>query len=148
MSVAYYIVLEDEVDFDPFVNGKALAHQCEGVDALAARLALPPVDQWVSMSAEALADWLDDDAEDDPEDAADDGPAAEAPAVAQEGAEAETWFPAEAGLAYFEALAGHLRADPAAVPDGEAVLSDLEEYLAVLGQAQAAGVRWHLALDF
>ncbi len=136
MSVAYYIVLDSEdPGFESFVNGKAVAHAVEELDLLADSLGIPHLDDFIGQSMEEFADLLGEDVELADED--DDGESV-----------AEKWFPAQEGVAYFDKLSAALRATPTAVDEAEAVLEDLAEYRAVLTQADQAGMKWHLALDF
>jgi len=152
MGVAYYIALnldeEDRADIDTFVDGKSFARQLEPLTELVAQLGLEPIDHWVSISDEELASLLDLD-DDDEEDGSDEDGDSEADPEALAALENNEvrWFTAEAGLAYFNALADHLRAHPTAVPDAQDVLSDMEGYIAVLTQAQALKAQWYLAID-
>lgn len=155
MGVAYYIALdlneEERADIDTFVDGKSFARQLEPLTELVAQLGLEPIDHWVSISDEELASLLDlDDEDDEEEDETDedgDGEEADPEALAALENNEVRWFTAEAGLAYFNALADHLRAHPNAVPDAQDVLSDVEGYIAVLTQAQAVKAQWYLAID-
>lgn len=129
MSTAFYIVLDrEEPSFDPFVNGKALAKAASALDTLCAKLGLPNLDAFVSLSGDELGDLLDE-----PIDMPDTD---------------ETWFTPEEGLQCFARLEAYLRANPKAVKNSAAVLEDLGEFIAVLDKAQGIGARWHLALDF
>ena len=159
MGVAYYIALdlneEERADIDTFVDGKSFARQLEPLTELVAQLGLEPIDHWVSISDEELDSLLDLDDEDDEEadeseEADEDGSDEEADPEALAALENNEvrWFTAEAGLAYFNALAHHLRAHPNAVPDAQDVLSDVEGYIAVLTQAQAVKAQWYLAIDY
>lgn len=59
----------------------------------------------------------------------------------------EEWFAPEDGLATVRALIAHLTNEPSALPNAEAVVTDLrgfERILAVLAEKQ---VKWHLAVD-
>lgn len=128
MSLAYYIVLDDEdPGFDTFVNGKALAHE-DGLNELCAALGLKSFDDYLTMSGDELSDLLGEDIE------------------LPEGS-GEQWFDADEGLRWIEALAAHIRANPSAVTDAEGCLSDLEEYADVLKKTAAAGAHWHLSID-
>lgn len=156
MGVAYYIALdlneEERADIDTFVDGKSFARQLEPLTELVAQLGLEPIDHWVSISDEELASLLDldDDEEADESEDADEGGSdeeADPEALAALENNEVRWFTAEAGLAYFNALADHLRAHPDTVPDAQDVLSDVEGYIAVLTQAQAVKAQWYLAID-
>lgn len=128
MSVAYYIVLDnDEPGFDTMVDGKALAHE-EKIDALCEKLGLKALEDFLSMSEEDLADMLGEEIE------------------LPEG-EGEKWFTPEEGLAFVSALVAHIKANPGSVKDAEGCLRDLAQYAEVLEQAKSIGAKWHLHLD-
>jgi hypothetical protein len=132
MSVAYYIELDDEdPGFETFVNGKAVAHAIEDLDALCEREGIAKLEDFMGQSMDDVADMLGEDI-DMPDDAESDA----------------LWFEAQAGLDAIDALVGAIQKTPDALSDADAVLEDLAEYRAVLQQAAALGARWHLALDF
>jgi hypothetical protein len=132
MSVAYYIELDDdEPGFETFVNGKAIAHALEDLDALCEREGIAKLEEFMGQSMDDVADMLGDDIE-VPDDAEGDA----------------LWFEAQAGLDTFDALIAAIQRDPKALQDAAGVLEDLGEYRAVLQQAAELGARWHLALDF
>jgi hypothetical protein len=120
MSVAYYIVLEnDDAGFDPFVNGKALAKEAGRVNELTERLGINPIDEFVEVDDELFGESAD-----------------------------PLWFEPQTGIEWAHALVERLRADAGPVEDAAAVVSDLEECLAVWKRAKEAGVRWHFAIDY
>lgn len=132
MSVALFVVAERKVKgLDTEVNGKALG-RCEHLDRLA--------------RAAGVREFMEFFSEDP----------TEASATAEEfgletppgGFPAEQWFPAEAGLVTVRGLLGHLAANPSAVSDAERIAEDLREFESVLAALSAAGVRWHLAVDY
>jgi hypothetical protein len=133
MSVAYYIVLKDEMDgFDPFVNGKALAHANEkALEKLCAELKIKPLTAFISQDPEELADFIAGEGMDAPDDLP-----------------AEEWFDAEEGLLVVRTLRRHLGDNPKALKDAAAICDDLAEYEAVLERLHKEGVKWHLAVDF
>ncbi|MFZ6655342.1 hypothetical protein [Undibacterium sp. TJN19] len=131
MSVAYYIVLDsDEANFDSFVDGKAVAHAIEDLNAICEHTGLPILESFVGQSIDDLEDMLGEDIE------------------LPEGESGEhVWHTAEAGITYIDALMAAIRNsqhDLAALDD---VLEDLQEYKNVLEQAKEADMKWHLALD-
>lgn len=129
MSVAFYIVLDnDDPGFDTFVNGKALAKESKKLDAICQKLELPKFDDFVSMSADDMAEFVGDDAE-------------------FSGME-EKWFDAEDGLKFVNALITHIRTNPNNMKNLKKILEELWEYADVLGKAKAIGAKWHLAIDF
>ncbi len=128
MSVAYYIVLDnEEPGFDTFVNGKFLAHE-DGLDDLCKQLHLKTFESYVTMSEDDISDMLGEDV-DLPE------------------GEGEQWFSPEDGLTWVATLAAHIKANPSSVKEPEGCLSDLAEYADILEKAKRIGAKWHLNLD-
>jgi hypothetical protein len=128
MSVAYYIVLDDdEPGFDTFVNGKALAHE-KKLESLCKKLGLKTFEDFLNMSEDDISDMLGEDVE------------------LPEG-EGEKWFKPKEGLAFVSALASHIKANPKAVKDAEGCLEDLAAYADVFEKAKGIGAKWHLNLD-
>ncbi len=139
MSLAYYIVLDkDDAGFETFVNGKAVAHAAEELDALCNRLGLPLLDSFLGQSPTELADMLADDYDDDEDDEE----------FTERDYDDVTWFAPRDGIALVDAIVAHLKEHPAAVASAEDVLDDLSEYRAVLERAHGIGAKWHLAIDF
>lgn len=128
MGVALYIVLDNEdPGFDPFVNGKAIAKETKGLDAISKKLGISKFDDFISMSSDDLAEFLDDDAELPEQDV--------------------KWFTADEGLAFVAALTSYIRSNPASVKNQADLLEDLTEYTEVFGKAKAVGAKWHLNID-
>ena len=128
MGVALFIVLDKEdPGLDPFVNGKAIAKETKALDAICKKLGIPKFDDFISMSSDDLAEMLGDEVE-MPE-------------------QEVKWFAADEGLLFVEALASHIRANPASVKSAPVLLEDLAEYTEVFGKAKAIGAKWHLNLD-
>lgn len=131
MSLAYYIVLDnDEPGFETFVNGKAVAHSAEELDALCGHLGLPIFESFMGQSLDDLEDLLGDDL-DLPE--GEDGDA--------------KWFEPRDGISMIAPLISHLKNHPDVFPSAGDVLEDLEEYRTLLEQADGIGAKWHLAMD-
>ncbi len=64
MSVAYYMVLDaDEPGFDTFVNGKAVAHATDELDALCHQNGLQTLDSFMGQSMDEFSDMLGEDVE-------------------------------------------------------------------------------------
>jgi hypothetical protein len=133
MSVAYYIVLQSEIDgFDPFVNGKAIAHASEKeLDKIFKTLNVTPLADFLSQDPDELAEFISDAGGDAPEDLP-----------------GEQWFTADQGLTTVRALKQHLASNPKALKNAAAIGEDLAEYEAVFERIKKEGVLWHLALDF
>jgi hypothetical protein len=128
MSVAYYIVLDnEEPGFDTIVDGKALAHE-KKLDSLCEKLGLKTFEDFLTMSADDISDMLGEDIE------------------LPEG-EGEKWFSPDEGLEFFSALAAHIRANPQSVKNAAGCLEDLAQYAEVLTKAKGIGAKWHLNLD-
>ncbi len=60
----------------------------------------------------------------------------------------QKWFAPEEGLNLVEQLSIYIQKNPFAVKDASDVLTELQEYQAVLEQAKAVGARWNLQVDF
>jgi hypothetical protein len=126
MSVAYFIVLDlPEPGFDPFVNGKSLAHEAQRINELAETLGLRQLDDYLGGVPEELLDEL------------------------PELAEAETaWFEPAEGITWAEALIESLSANPSPLRDADGVLADLEDCRQVFRQAADVGARWQFQIDY
>jgi hypothetical protein len=130
--MAYFIVLNNpDPGFDPFVNGKAMAHDANRLSKVASSLGLKTPDDYFSMSADDVASAAEE---------FDLGEEIQAPP--------ETWFDADEGLAWVAQLQAHIQANPKAVKDANALLADLQEYQRVFSQAKSIGAKWHLSVDF
>ena len=132
MSVAYYIELDDEdPGFETFVNGKALAHAIEDLDALCEREGIARLEDFLGQATDDVDDTLGEDLE------------------LPDDAETEAlWFAPQSGLDTIDAMVAAINKETAALTDTAGILQELGEYRAVLEQAAALGARWHLALDF
>lgn len=127
MSVAYFIVLDKEdVGFDPFVNGKAIAHAFDALESFCKQHQLKTIEDFHSQDYSEFMEELDD---------------VEIPE------QEEKWFTADEGIAWVTLLLAKLNsAQPAfASPD---LYEDLNEYIGVFNNAKRAGAKWHLELDF
>ncbi|RLW69812.1 MAG: hypothetical protein B6D71_08870 [gamma proteobacterium symbiont of Stewartia floridana] len=124
MSTAFYIALEkDDVEFDTFVNGKAIADVADDLNELCESNNIKAIDDFLSQDpSEFLDDFeLPDDFE-------------------------IKWYEAQEGLDYFTSLIGLINANDCNF-NKEEVVSDLNEYLDVLQKVKAANLKWHLELD-
>jgi hypothetical protein len=131
MSLAYYIRLDPpETGFDSFTSGKAAAQAAPALDRLCDTHGLPRLDSFFGQSNDEISTLIGEDLGLDTAD--DDG---------------VQWFDPVDGLTVIEALMDLVARYPSSVPQNDEVLDDLEQYKEVLEQAQAAGARWHLALD-
>lgn len=133
MSVAYYIVLERDIEgFDPFVNGKALGHcNDRALTKLCQKLKVKPLLEFASQDPEEIADLIEDAGVEMPDELT-----------------ATQWFDPAAGLATVRALVAHLAKEPVDLKNGAAIADDLAEYAVVLERLEKEGVRWYLALDY
>ena len=161
MGVAYFVVSEHPVDgFDPVEavpDGKSVARATDRLDALAVAAGVRPLPEFLSMSPEeaaAFGGWVA------PEDRE---PGMAYPEFGEEEPPdpdqypPEAWFEPAQGLATVRALIAAVEADPAALdatPRRQRfaaapadVLGDLRDIEAALARLEAAGVRWHLAVD-
>lgn len=126
MSIAHFIVVDNkDPGFDTFFNGKAIARARASLDVITKKLGLKGIDDLTSFGE------LEDEFE-----------------VPEEYRETETsWFEAEEGLAWVDAIRGHIEANPKSVKQPDRVLADLDEYAQVLQQAARIGARWHFQMD-
>ena len=132
MSAAYFIVLDNaDPGFDTFVNGKAISRDAQRLSKLAKSLGLRPPEEFFSLSAEDAED-LEDDFDLD----------------ADVKLPPEQWFDATEGLDWVAKLRTAIEANPAAVKNQKAVLSDLAEFERVFSQAKTIGAKWHFSIDF
>lgn len=161
MTPAYSIVTERPVDgFDLFGRGEAVALASDLLDRLAADAGVRPLLDFFSMDpgeVDTLYEGLGLGAEADRAAGEWEGGAwadPEVPDLDLEPAPAEEWFAAAEGLATVRALIGAVAARPVPeVPDpfdppAGAILADLRSFELILDRLAAAGLRWHLAVDF
>ncbi len=132
MGAELFIVLEREIPgFDTYVNGRYLSQSEEQLHELTAELKLTPLMNFFSQNPEEAMDIMADlgaDAGD-----------LELPD--------ESWFAPEDGLKTVEALIAQLTQRPELYENAANIVSELEEFQAVLARAQTEGVRWHLGVD-
>jgi predicted metal-dependent phosphoesterase TrpH len=127
MSVAYFIVLDkDDVNFDPFVNGKAIAHAFDELESFCKLHQLKTIEDFHSQDLSEFMEELD-----------------EFEMPEQE----EAWFTADEGIEWIVSLLAKLNSEKPAFAS-LAVYDDLNEYLAVFNNAKRAAAKWHLELDF
>jgi hypothetical protein len=145
MGVALFIVPERPVEgLDTFVDGKALAHcrpagakdrggrQAEShLEALAREAGVQSLMEFFSASPDDVRALLGEEDEEPQK--------MELPP--------EQWFPASEGLASVRGLLAHLMTHPEAAADVDRLIEDLRQFEEVLSQLNAAGIRWHLAVD-
>ena len=127
MSVAYFIVLDnEEVDFDTFVNGKAIAHVFDELVEFCETHQLKTIEDFHSQDATEFLEDFDD---------------IEIP-------EQEIlWFDAQQGIDWVTDLIQKLKTKkPKFATD--ALIEDLGEYLEVLYNTKKANAKWHLELDY
>lgn len=127
MSVAYFIVLDKEdVDFDPFVNGKAIAHAFNDLESFCKLHQLKTIEDFHSQDVSDFIEELDD---------------IEMPE------QDEAWFSADEGIEWVASLLTKLQLEKPAFASPE-ICEDLNEYLDVFNNAKRAGAKWHFELDF
>lgn len=128
MSVAYFVVLDKEdVEFDTFVDGKAIAHAFDELTAFCNENNLNGVEDFVSQN---LSDFMMEEFGDI------DVPEQE-----------EKWFDAREGVEWANTLIDKIK-EKSPIFLQEDILEDLKEYREVFQNAEKAGVKWHLELDF
>lgn len=144
MGAAYFVVVNSaEPDFDTTIDGKALSRHSRRIDRIATQLGFKSLDEYCSQSPEEARLMMAgvmgiEDENDLPSDAEE--TLANMPP--------EQWYDADHGLDYARQLADHIRQNPGAVKDPEAVLYDLDTMATVLTEAKERGLKWHLQVDF
>lgn len=131
MSGAYYIVLDnDDSGFETLVNGKAVAHAVEELDALCDQNQVAKLDSFMGQSLDDLVEMLDEDLElpDDID------------------VDAKWFLPAE-GMTAIDGMIAAIRKNAGKIASVLEVIDDLLEYKAVLSKTQAIGAKWHPAFD-
>ena len=133
MSVALYIVLEKQIPgFDHRVDGKALGHAGELLDALAEKAGIKPLMKFFSASPAEISEFADGHG------------------VQRQNYGArfpsEQWFAAEEGLMSIRGLRDAARNEK--IENLERILVDLDEFERVLTMAKHNEVAWHLAVDY
>jgi hypothetical protein len=132
MSVALYIVLENNSDIDTFVDGKALS-QCEPVlSQIASDAGVKPLLEFYGAGGEEYAELFEDAEIELPK---------------------SQWFGAAEGLQTVRALLADVEQNPAKFPDGtfptsQDVLTDLKNVERILAEAEKRQIGWYLAIDF
>lgn len=125
MSAAFYIVLDqEEVEFDAFVSGKAIANAADDIFDLCKSNNLKVMDDFVSQD---LSEFLEEtDFLDNSE---------------------VQWYEAQEGLDYFGSLIKLIDANDFG-SDKQDFIADLNEFVGFLENVKSANLKWHLALDF
>ncbi len=128
MSVAYYIVLDnEEPGFDTFVNGKEIAKEIDVLNSISANLGLPSLEDFLAMSSEDLEDLIGEDFD-----------------IPEQNA---SWFTTEDGIEFISKLKEHIKANPKCVANQSAILDELSEYEKILQKASSIGAKWRLNID-
>ena len=130
--MAWYIVLQREIGgFDHRVNGKALAHASNVLEALAKNSSVVPLMYFFSAAPDQLAEFADDQVmsvEHTPK------------------LPSEKWFSAEDGLNTVIALKKAVIEQQ--IEAADKIIDDLTEFENVLKIASANQIGWHLAIDY
>lgn len=131
MSVAWYVVLERPIpSLDQNVNGQALAHAADELDALAKEIGVQPLISFFSASPADLLAFAEDE-----------GVHAKFASM-----EPECWFSAEQGLKTVAALARAISVRE--IYGKQRIPAELREFQDVLRSASEHGISWHLKIDF
>ncbi|WP_428737331.1 hypothetical protein [Sulfurimonas sp.] len=127
MSLAYYIVLDKDVSFDTFVNGKTLANVADKLSQFSQENHLPLLEDFLSQNSEDMDEFLDefDEFEFDVE---------------------EMWFDAKEGIEWLDQLIKLLQEKQPSF-SSSMLLEDLSTLLDILQKAQQVGAKWRLAID-
>lgn len=127
MSSAFYIVLENTVGIDTFVDGKALSQAEPGLSQLAVDVGVKSLIEFFGAAGGEYADVFADADVKMPE---------------------TEWFEASEGLEIVRLLLSGAEQNPNIFAGVEAVISDLKNFERVLAKAEEKQLRWHLAIDF
>lgn len=127
MSVSYFIVLDTEdVGFDSFVNGKAIAQSLNELAVFCKKSGLKTVEDFYSQD---ITEFLEDVDE------------------IENLHQVTSWFDAQEGINWVTLLLEKLYEEkPSFMTD--ALIEDLKEYLNVFNNTKEAGAKWHFGLDF
>lgn len=121
MSTAYFIVLNtDDPGFDSFVDGKMLTSNLDTLNENIEELGLKAFEEYASQD---LSEYGGPDME-------------------------PQWFKAAEGTIWVSKVMRHLHDNADAVPDAQAILEDLDDYMRVFTEAGKRELKWHLELDF
>jgi hypothetical protein len=133
MSVAWYIVLESKIPgLDDQVNGKALAHAADRLEAAAQQTGVQSLLRFFSASPEELSAFAE------AENIGLDPDAVKLPS--------ENWFSAAEGLKTVESLLALVTSID--IENSGQIAIDLNEFRRILCSARDHGIRWHLAVDY
>lgn len=132
MSHGWRVVLQQEAAvIEAGSGGKALLYYHRQIDELAERLELVAPSRFFSRSPADIAEYLRSQGfERSPDDLPD-----------------EEWFDPADGLCSIRGLLAELRATPAAAPEPERIIADLEEIERALMRAEEQGIRFHLGRE-
>lgn len=137
MPGALYVVLDRELQtVESTPAWRSLRHAQHRLSTLCRGLGVRELTDFVADNPEDLADELEDDLD----------LLGEVPVDANTLA-SERWFPAAEGLATVEALLGRLREEPGLVRETDHVLVELDALAAILREAEAHRVPFHLAVE-
>ena len=135
MGVALFPVLEREIPgIDAAsVSGKALSRAEPELRKIAISLGVTPLMEFYGADDAALAEGVLD---------------GEGLDFGEWVAPAAKWFAAGEGLGTVSGLLRYVEEHPGSVAEAEGVVADLRAMQGALAEAEKAGVRWHLAVDF
>ena len=135
MAASMYIVVEGEdPGYDIFVNGRALARYEDALERVALKLGVRPLIEFFSADENSMSLLIEEGAGN--------------PDLMRRLPPPQWYSPAD-GLSTVRALISALEGDPQQLgTEGPQVLSELQEYATVLGKANRAGDRWHLAVSW
>ncbi len=130
MGVAYFIVLDREVDFDPFVNGKFLGNAADDLLPFCKKHSLKSIEEFYSQDGGEILEELGDFDLDDFD-------------IPEGGNE---WYSAEEGIEWSDSLISKLKTEEFVHP-ADPIIADLNEYRELFLKAKDADAKWHLELD-
>ncbi len=130
-----YIVTETKIpDFDHYVSGRVLSRAEPVLHAVAQSHNVKPLMGFFSQNPETTLEILRSEG---------------VPVKKQKQRNLpEQWFEAREGLATVQTLLKWVTENPERIKNYEALITELKDFERVLERAQAAGVRWHLDVDY
>lgn len=164
MSAAYYIIVNDDVDFDTYVSGKLIAQVVDKLNQFCISNNIKPVDFYLHQDFSAFLEesvnedfGIEDDAEvtnafdqndtfsntgiDEQELLENDDNVSDAPE------QDEVWFDPEQGIEWVDTLISALQTQSPDFLNAD-LIGELLEYKDVLRKTQKAGLLWHLEMDY
>ncbi|MBF7075067.1 hypothetical protein ISG33_16820 [Glaciecola sp. MH2013] len=145
MSTAYFIIINDDIEYDTYVSGKNIAKYAGQLNQFCASHGLRTVDFFLYQD---FSDFLDEDLGDSEHEGDEDDQYAQSDQnIADAPEDEQVWFDPQQGLDWLDSLRTKLNSEQPAF-SSQALLDELQEYREVLEKTRKAGAMWHLEMDF